>query len=156
MKTRHFPFRKERARCQRIETKAAEMCWRSTKFRLKRYDSKFLFFHRLSCLLFWQKQRFLASYMLQLLVEGATINILRNNLRDCYRKEGVNHFEACSEQAEAYIAAIKASSINVTKHVINAWTPHVEVTIYNQHTCDSLCICRMTLFSVGWCSSTWF
>jgi len=32
----------------------------------------------------------------------------RNDLRECYRREGVNHVDKCSEFAKAYLNAIQA------------------------------------------------
>jgi NADH dehydrogenase (ubiquinone) 1 beta subcomplex subunit 10 len=34
--------------------------------------------------------------------------IIREKLRDCYHKEGVNHYENCREIAQAYIERIQA------------------------------------------------
>ena len=37
----------------------------------------------------------------------------RNDLRECYRREGVNHVDKCSEFAKAYLNAIQAPFFTV-------------------------------------------
>ena len=37
------------------------------------------------------------------LVNISTADILREKVRQCYRKEGVNHYENCKEYTEAYL-----------------------------------------------------
>eukprot|EP00051_Salpingoeca_urceolata_P027293 m.480848 g.480848 ORF g.480848 m.480848 type:complete len:72 (-) comp21971_c0_seq1:84-299(-) len=41
------------------------------------------------------------------LIAVQTLNLLRDNLRTCYRKEGVNHIARCKDFADAYMAALK-------------------------------------------------
>ena len=40
-------------------------------------------------------------------IQVETIKILRTRLRDCYRKEGVNHHAKCRPHVEAYLKAIE-------------------------------------------------
>ena len=37
------------------------------------------------------------------MIELETAKILRENLSECYKREGVNHYEACKEYAEACV-----------------------------------------------------
>lgn len=41
--------------------------------------------------------------LVQAMIELETAKILRENLSECYKREGVNHYEACKEYAEACV-----------------------------------------------------
>jgi hypothetical protein len=38
------------------------------------------------------------------------LKILRERVARCYKREGVNHFENCSEQVAAYVEALRQHS----------------------------------------------
>eukprot|EP00041_Stephanoeca_diplocostata_P041866 m.9254 g.9254 ORF g.9254 m.9254 type:complete len:95 (-) comp6864_c0_seq1:342-626(-) len=40
-------------------------------------------------------------------IKVETLKILRENLGACYNREGVNHYDNCKSEAQAYLAAIK-------------------------------------------------
>jgi hypothetical protein len=42
------------------------------------------------------------------LIEGAAFQLLRKQAAECYRREGINHFENCEQVVDAYLAALSA------------------------------------------------